>query len=81
MTLSPNSPFFKEPAQLALVHPAVAHVGQVGQLEDVQIFSVPNFDWENVSAEVLDSLGRAEGVGRVEIQKAQARAKRSGDEL
>ncbi|KAF8061548.1 hypothetical protein FPV67DRAFT_1673180 [Lyophyllum atratum] len=81
VTLSSASPFFGEPAQLALVHPAVAHVGQVGQLEDVQIFSVPKFEWERVSEDVLKKLKEANGVGRVDVQKAEARTKRGTDEL
>ncbi|RDB19502.1 hypothetical protein Hypma_013608 [Hypsizygus marmoreus] len=79
VTLSSASPFFGAPAQLAMVHPAVAHVGQVGQLQDVQLFSVPNFEWERVSEDVLEKLSKAEGVGRVDVQKLAARAKR--DEL
>ncbi|KAF5387089.1 hypothetical protein D9615_002051 [Tricholomella constricta] len=81
VTLSSASPFFREPAQLAAVHPAVAHVGQAGQLEDVQVFSVPKFEWQRVSEDVLEKLSKADGVGRVVVQKVEARSKRVGDEL
>ncbi|KAG6852900.1 hypothetical protein C0991_008269 [Blastosporella zonata] len=81
VTLYSSSPFFSEPAQLAAVHPAIAHVGQVGQLQDVQVFSVANFEWENVSKDVLEKLNKANGVGRVDVQKPEARSKRGSDEL
>ncbi|KAG6892014.1 hypothetical protein C0992_002305, partial [Termitomyces sp. T32_za158] len=66
---------------LTMVHPAVTHVGQVGQLQDVQIFSVPNSEWESVQEDVLEKLSKANGVGRVDVQKVKARSKRGGDEL
>jgi len=81
VTLSSTSPFFGKPAQLAMIHPVVAHVGQVGQLEDVQIFSVPKLEWERVSEDVLEKLKTTDGVARVDVQIAEARAKRRGDEL
>lgn len=81
VTLSSTSPFFAEPAQLATVHPTIAHIGPVGQLQDVQLFSVPKFEWERVSEEVLGKLNEADGVGRVDVQKLETRVKRGGDEL
>ncbi|GLB35602.1 hypothetical protein LshimejAT787_0211670 [Lyophyllum shimeji] len=81
VTLSSASPFFGEPAQLAMVHPAVAHVGQVGQLQDVQLFSVPKLEWDRLSEDVLQKLTKSDGVARVDVQKAEARARRRGDEL
>ena len=81
VTLLSNSPFFSEPAQLAMVHPAVTHVGQVGQMQDVQIFSVPKLEWDSVSKDVLEKFSKAHGVGRVDVQKVEARSRRRGDEL
>ncbi|KAG6909791.1 hypothetical protein DXG01_015284 [Tephrocybe rancida] len=81
VTLSSGSPFFSEPAQLAAVHPAIAHVGQVGQLQDVQVYSVPKFEWDDISKDVLQKLNDANGVGRVDVQKVEARSKRGSDEL
>lgn len=81
VTLSSGSPFLGEPAQLAVVHPAVSHVGQVGQMQDLQIFSVPKSEWESVHEDVLEKLSKASGVGRVDVQKVKARSKRGGDEL
>ncbi|GAW03042.1 hypothetical protein LENED_004730 [Lentinula edodes] len=39
VTLAPNSPFLGAPSSLSTVHPALTHVGQVGQLHDVQLGS------------------------------------------
>jgi hypothetical protein len=81
VTLSSSSPFLQQPAALAQVHPAVAHVGQVGQMQDVQLFSVAKFEWEKVSGEVLSKLEKSEGVGRVDVQAPAQRSRRGNDEL
>jgi hypothetical protein len=81
VTLSPSSPFLQQPAALAQVHPAVAHVGQVGQMEDVQLFSVAKFEWERASGDVLNKLENSEGVRRVDVQELAQRTKRGVDEL
>ncbi|KAG5350331.1 hypothetical protein J132_09753 [Termitomyces sp. J132] len=81
VTLSSSSPFFVEPAQLAMVHPAVTHVGQVGQMQDVQIFSVPTLEWDSIHKDVLEKLSKANGVGRIDVQKVEARSRRRSDEL
>ncbi|KAF8061766.1 hypothetical protein FPV67DRAFT_1422464 [Lyophyllum atratum] len=81
VTLSSESLFSGEPSQLARVHPAVAHVGQVGQLQDIQIFSVPTAVWESVRDDVLEKLREGDGVARVDVQKVEARTKGGGDEL
>jgi len=81
VTLSTSSPFFQQPAALAQVHPAVAHVGQVGQMQEIQLFSVGKFEWERVSGDVLSSLERSEGVGRVDVQEPVQRVKKGDEEL
>ena len=81
VTLSPGSTYFQDPATLAAVHPSISHVGQVGPLQDVQLVSVPKRDWDGVKEEVLQSLMGSGGIGRVDVQVAQQRAKRGGDEL
>jgi len=81
VTLSSSSPFLQQPAALAQVHPAVAHVGQVGQMQDVQLFSVANFEWEKVGGDVVSKLEKSEGVGRVDVQEQAQRSRRGSDEL
>ncbi|KAJ8087973.1 hypothetical protein AAF712_011692 [Marasmius tenuissimus] len=81
VTLSPGSSFSQTPASLASVHPALAHVGQVGQLNDVQLVSVPKTDWGNVGDDILASLRSSQGVVNVDVQQPKQRAKRGGDEL
>jgi hypothetical protein len=79
--LSPSSPFFQQPAALAQVHPAVAYVAQVGDMEDVQLYSVAKFEWEKVAEDVLNKVGKSEGVVSVDVQKPAQRARRGNDEL
>jgi hypothetical protein len=79
--LSPSSPFFQQPAALAQVHPAVVYVAQVGQMQDVQLFSVAKFEWENVSGDVLGKFETSEGVVRVDVQEPAQRTRRGTDEL
>lgn len=81
VTLLPSSPYITSPAALASVHPALAHVGQVGSMVDVQLVSVPNFEWEKAREDVMGSLKNAEGVGRVDLQEPIQRVKKGGDEL
>ncbi|KAG7092814.1 hypothetical protein E1B28_009130 [Marasmius oreades] len=40
ITLAPGSSLSRSPVSLASVHPALAHMGQVGELIDVQLVSV-----------------------------------------
>lgn len=81
VSLSPSSPYIASPDALASVHPAIAHVGQVGSMADVQLVSVPNFEWEKVREDVIGALKSAEGVGRVDLQESVQRVKKGGDEL
>ncbi|KAJ4475540.1 hypothetical protein J3R30DRAFT_565468 [Lentinula aciculospora] len=81
VTLAPNSPFLDVPSSLSTVHPAVTHVGQVGQLHDVQLVSVPKEDWSNIGDDILASLKGSEGVTSVNVQELKQRTKRGSDEL
>lgn len=81
VTLVPTSTFHVEPRGLAQ-HPAVDYVGQVGELQDVQLVSVPKAQWPEVEADVLGWLKAREGVVHVQVQSApKMRARRGGDEL
>ena len=79
VTLQSSSSLLANPAQIATAHDSLTHVGQVGELSDVQLISVPNTEWDNVKGDVLGALMGMEGVVKVEVQKAKQRAKR--DEL
>ncbi|TRM57492.1 hypothetical protein BD626DRAFT_211853 [Schizophyllum amplum] len=53
---------------------SLSHVGQVGQLHDVQLFSVPKAQW---SDEISSRLQGTDGVMHVDIQsEPRQRAKR-----
>jgi hypothetical protein len=80
VTLASSSPFYSNPAGLASSHPLVNHVGTVGQLEDVQLFSVPKVEWNSAQEDILSFLKGEEGVRRVDVQTLKTRSKRT-DEL
>ena len=81
VTVSTTSPLYSDPDGL-IVHPLISRLGQVGQLQDVQLLGVPRGSWTHAQAEVLDSLNSLEGVLRVGVQDPpRLRAKRGGDEL
>jgi hypothetical protein len=86
VTLAPSSSYASDPASLSTSHSALSnaqftHVGQVGQLRDVQLYSVPKDKWEQsgVQEAVTDALRKAspEGVRDVEIQAVKMRSKRT----
>ncbi|TFK32605.1 hypothetical protein BDQ12DRAFT_692303 [Crucibulum laeve] len=75
VTLSPST----SPSSLS-AGPHLTHIGQVGQLQDVQLFSVPKLEWQNHGDDILKDIGERDGVLRVDVQVPERRAKR-GDEL
>ncbi|KAK7048570.1 p-loop containing nucleoside triphosphate hydrolase protein [Favolaschia claudopus] len=81
VTLPPASSYLQQPASLGLLHPAAAHVGQVGAMPDVQLVSVPKEEWEISEAKREEILAAFRAVGRVDVQAPKQRAKRGGDEL
>ena len=81
VTLSPASPYFHDPSSLARAHPSAIHVGQVGELKDVQVIGVPKEQWDSAQNDILHYLKGREGVLSVDIQAVKARSKRGGDEL
>ncbi|KAH9890488.1 hypothetical protein C8Q73DRAFT_128173 [Cubamyces lactineus] len=81
VTLSPTSALHNDPDGLA-IHPLITRLGRVGELQDVQILSVPRESWTQVQGELLDALKSLPGVLRVDVQeRPKMRAKRGGDEL
>ncbi|KAG8772363.1 hypothetical protein FRC12_003096 [Ceratobasidium sp. 428] len=89
VTLSPQSPLSTNPNALAtrtsesIQGLGVQHVGRVGELEDVQLFSVPKNVWDGTggaSAKILETIKAQEGVKGVDVQVPRMRSKR-GEEL
>ncbi|EJD46241.1 hypothetical protein AURDEDRAFT_22872, partial [Auricularia subglabra TFB-10046 SS5] len=76
VTVSPSSPYISNPASLADVHSQLQYVGKVGELADVQLFSVPKSEWETVQAAVQQALKGVAGVQSVDVQVPKQRAKR-----
>ena len=81
VTLSSSSALYQNPQDLA-AHPALTHIGQAGQLRDVQLLSVPRDDWERVQSDVLSKLNSLHGVSRVDVQEPpRMRSKRDMGDL
>lgn len=88
VTLSPQSPHFSTPNALAtrtsdaIEGSNLQHVGRVGELEDVQLFSVPKSVWDSSngqSAKIIEALKSLEGVKAVDVQVPKTRSKRGGE--
>jgi len=79
VTLPSSSTFLSQPQTLADRHHLLTHVGQVGQLDDIHMYSVPKADWQQNQDEVLSLLRAQAGVGRVDVQIPAQRTRR--DEL
>ncbi len=81
VTISSSSPLSRDPEELAR-RSSLTYVGNVGQLQDVHVLSVPKSSWDNTQHDVLRRLNSMEGVTRVEVQEPpRTRAKRGIDEL
>ncbi|KAI1790447.1 hypothetical protein LXA43DRAFT_973632 [Ganoderma leucocontextum] len=81
VTLSPTSALYSSPDGL-LVHPLLTRLGHVGELQDVQVLSVPRESWFQAQGEVFGALNALSGVLRVDVQdQPRTRAKRRADEL
>ncbi|KAF9009643.1 hypothetical protein BDQ17DRAFT_1421808 [Cyathus striatus] len=64
ITLSPST----TPTSIINKNPSLTHIGQVGQLADVQLFSVPKETWDTQEDPILAHLKSEEGVLRVDVQ-------------
>ncbi|KAH9178218.1 hypothetical protein EDB89DRAFT_1879515 [Lactarius sanguifluus] len=73
LLLTQSSSLLADPSA---VHPHLKHVGPVGQLPDIHLFSVPKTTWEHSSAAIISALRQTDGVLKVEIQEPRVRAKR-----
>ena len=81
VTLSAASHIHFQPSSLSAVHPSLAYHGQVGELQDVQLFAVPKADWDQIGEDILAVLKAKQGVLGVDVQVPKERAKRRSDEL
>ena len=52
VTLSTTSRIHFQPSSLSAVHPSLAYHGQVGELQDVQLFALPKADWDQVGEDI-----------------------------
>jgi len=76
VSLARTSPFYTNPSDLSASHSSVNHVGNVGQLPDVQLFSVPKAVWDSQQQDILSFMKGSEGVQRVDVQSPKMRSKR-----
>ncbi|KAI9428882.1 hypothetical protein H4582DRAFT_1828819 [Lactarius indigo] len=73
LLLAQSSSLLADPS---VVHPHLKHLGPVGQLPDIHLFSVPKATWEHSSAAIINALRQTDGVLKVDIQEPRIRAKR-----
>lgn len=80
VTVSPSSPYYTSaPLTLQQAHPTLTAHGQVGELQDIHLLSVPRDAWPDVRADVISALNALDGVVRVDVQDGiRIRAKRGG---
>jgi hypothetical protein len=81
VSLSPSSPYIQNPSALSSAHPLITHVGQVGEMKDVQLLSIPRQEWDRAQHDILGSLNTHEGITWVDVQIVKQRAKKGADEL
>ncbi len=81
ITLSQNSPIISSPQSLLSSSVSgsrfeLNHVGQVGQLSDVQLWSIPKENWDANAQDILSFLKGKEGVESVDVQELKQRTRR-----
>lgn len=90
VTLSSSSPYFTSPPALAARHAWIAlnYVGQVGELSDVHLYSIPKSELvkrgrsiKDVENLVVQDIRGSDGVLHVEVQMPRQRIRRAGEEL
>ncbi|KAG8899587.1 hypothetical protein FRB99_006562, partial [Tulasnella sp. 403] len=82
VTIHHNSPFFAHPTDLPsvpLLHPyQLSYVGNVGQLDDTHLYSVPKSTFESVKSQIYGAFDKMQGdVASVDIQIPKQRNKRN----
>ena len=75
--LAKSSIYFKNPSSIAEQVPGITHLGQLGVLDDVHIYSIPLDQWgEFETAKKLEQLRDIAGVVNVSVQEPTQRQKR-----
>lgn len=77
VTFKRISPYIDSPHSLSAAMPSLTYVGQIGQLREAHLYSVPLANWSTFDVSRLRALN---DVGSVEVQQPRVRAKR-GDDL
>jgi hypothetical protein len=54
------------------------YVGQVGQLREAHLYSIPLSNWGTFD---IEGLRKVDGISSAEVQEPKMRAKRGGDEF
>jgi hypothetical protein len=81
VTLQRASPFINQPSLLSNKHPSLTFTSQVGELEDVKLFSVPKAVWERegVKDDIFTKLLGETGVQSVEILPEPVKRSKRGE--
>ena len=75
--LAKSSLYFKNPSSLEEQVPGITHLGQLGSLDDVHIFSIPLDQWGDFeTAKKVEQLRDIAGVVNVSVQAPTQRQKR-----
>lgn len=81
VSLTPSSTYTSTPISLAN-YPSVSSIGNVGELQDVKLLSIPKDEWNTAGEDIMDALkGDKENILQVFVQEPKTRKKRGGDEL
>ncbi|THH02547.1 hypothetical protein EW145_g6733 [Phellinidium pouzarii] len=74
--LTPSSLYSNTPISLA-AYPSLSHAGNVGELTDVKLLSIPKNEWQGIGEDILQILREdTENVLRVYVQEQRSRKKR-----
>ena len=81
ISLTANSVYLNKPVSIPS-YPYLSYLGNVGQLADVKLVSVPKDDWQNIGEDILAYLrADKDNIARVDVQMPATRRKRGRDEL
>ena len=75
--LAKSSLYFKNPSLLEEQVPGITHLGQLGALDDVHVYSIPLDQWGDFeTAKKVEQLRDTAGVVNVSVQAPTQRQKR-----